>query len=444
MYRSLRGIRGCVSQMTTVVDEGLFPSVGTGVVRRRRITRLIEQAVSHPVTVLAAPAGSGKTVACAVWASSAGSAGRQFPADGQGSAGRPGVGWLTVDETDNDPARLRARLDAVLPDAGVLVLDDVHLLSDGEALHELDRVIAHAPPALRFILSGRYMPGLRLARLRVAGAVADLGAAELACTPGEADAVLAGRGGAGPAMRDELLGYTQGWITGLRLAALTGYGLGGAGLGLRISRLAASPMGANPLGADRLGADRLVADYLRDEVLDAQPPDVRMFMLRTSVAYRLTGEIADCITGGTGGARLLDTLDRENCFINRLGGGEYRYYPVLRDMLLAELAREYPVDVPVLRGRAAKCHGDRAVGDRAVGDRAGGRGGGAGDPKVPLSRSELAVLRLLPSFLTNQEIADALFLSVNTVKTHLRSIYRKLSVTSRRQAIANGRRLQLL
>lgn len=65
-------------------------------------------------------------------------------------------------------------------------------------------------------------------------------------------------------------------------------------------------------------------------------------------------------------------------------------------------------------------------------------------PKAPLSPSELAVLRLLPSLLTNKEIADTLFLSVNTVKTHLRSIYRKLAVTSRRQAIANSRRLRLL
>ncbi len=62
----------------------------------------------------------------------------------------------------------------------------------------------------------------------------------------------------------------------------------------------------------------------------------------------------------------------------------------------------------------------------------------------PLTLSELAVLRLLPSYLTNQEIADALFLSVNTVKTHLRSVYRKLGVTSRRAAIARGRRLHLV
>jgi LuxR family transcriptional regulator, maltose regulon positive regulatory protein len=54
------------------------------------------------------------------------------------------------------------------------------------------------------------------------------------------------------------------------------------------------------------------------------------------------------------------------------------------------------------------------------------------------------VLRFLPSHMTNQEIAEALFLSINTVKTHLRSAYRKLGVANRRQAIARGRRLDLL
>jgi LuxR family maltose regulon positive regulatory protein len=67
-----------------------------------------------------------------------------------------------------------------------------------------------------------------------------------------------------------------------------------------------------------------------------------------------------------------------------------------------------------------------------------------GATDLPLTASELAVLRFLPSHMTNQEIAEALFLSINTVKTHLRSAYRKLGVTSRRQAIARGRRLDLL
>jgi LuxR family transcriptional regulator, maltose regulon positive regulatory protein len=65
-------------------------------------------------------------------------------------------------------------------------------------------------------------------------------------------------------------------------------------------------------------------------------------------------------------------------------------------------------------------------------------------PPALLTDSELAVLRFLPSHMTNQEIAEALFLSINTIKTHLSSVYRKLGVANRRQAIAQGRRLELL
>jgi LuxR family maltose regulon positive regulatory protein len=74
----------------------------------------------------------------------------------------------------------------------------------------------------------------------------------------------------------------------------------------------------------------------------------------------------------------------------------------------------------------------------------GPSGGQPASPPVPLTSSELAVLRFLPSHMTNQEIAEALFLSINTVKTHLRSVYRKLGVTTRRQAITRGGKLGLL
>jgi LuxR family transcriptional regulator, maltose regulon positive regulatory protein len=70
--------------------------------------------------------------------------------------------------------------------------------------------------------------------------------------------------------------------------------------------------------------------------------------------------------------------------------------------------------------------------------------GGAQGPAEPLSERERAVLRLMPTILANTEIAGELFVSVNTVKTHLRSIYRKLDVGSRREAVAKARELRLL
>jgi len=62
----------------------------------------------------------------------------------------------------------------------------------------------------------------------------------------------------------------------------------------------------------------------------------------------------------------------------------------------------------------------------------------------PLSDRELDVLRLLADGQTNDEIAHALCVSVNTVKTHLKNIYGKLGVSSRRQAAAQAKQLGLV
>jgi LuxR family transcriptional regulator, maltose regulon positive regulatory protein len=62
----------------------------------------------------------------------------------------------------------------------------------------------------------------------------------------------------------------------------------------------------------------------------------------------------------------------------------------------------------------------------------------------PLSQRELTVLRYLPTMMSNAEIAAEMFVSVNTVKTHLRHVYRKLDVTDRRECVRRGRELRLL
>ena len=67
------------------------------------------------------------------------------------------------------------------------------------------------------------------------------------------------------------------------------------------------------------------------------------------------------------------------------------------------------------------------------------------DPFVTeLTDRELAVLRLLPARLTNVQIANECFMSVNTVKTHLKSINTKLGVSSRHEAVDRARALGLL
>lgn len=62
----------------------------------------------------------------------------------------------------------------------------------------------------------------------------------------------------------------------------------------------------------------------------------------------------------------------------------------------------------------------------------------------PISPRELDLIRLLPTRLSNQELATELYISLNTVKTHLRHVYRKLAVTNRDQAIERCQELGLL
>ena len=336
------------------VPQSHFP-----VLRRRRITALLDQAARNRVTLISGPAGAGKTVACSTWAAAPAQARR--------------VVWLTLDAEDQQswfwayvcaglgrlrsiPAESLRSLEDVSPDGFplrlvevaqtftepvILVLDDIHELTDASVLGGIDLLIRHAPATLRLVLSARQPPALQLARLRVAGELADIGGHDLACTSEEADAYFSMLGlDVNPGARDALLRRTQGWMAGLRLAAM---------------RARSDPEPGATI-TDLAGDEPIVTDYLWDEVLVKQAPATRMFLLRTCIAGQVSGDLADALTGQSGSARTLDRLSRENSFVDVVDRerGEYAYHPLLRQVLTAELHREIPHEIPVLLRRAAR------------------------------------------------------------------------------------------
>ncbi len=364
-----------------VADKSRVPVPGVPLLLRHRVTNLIQSASASRVTAVCAPTGAGKTIACAIWAAGA----------DHDAAGR--IAWVSLDPGDREPERLWASIGMALagipakdiagdlPDPAdvdyplrlaeaaqrlrkplTLVIDDVQELADSRALPSLDLLVRHGPPRLRLLLAGRHLAGLGVARLRVSGELTEIGSSDLACTPDEARAYFAMIGIDMPPERlDDVLSRTQGWITGLRLAALR-------------------PGQGRALGAPwRISGDEPhVADYLRDEVLATLPPDHRQFLLRTCVADRICGDLADELTGRGGGTATLDQLSRENAMIGlaapNLADGEptlgaapgrveYRYHPLLLDQLRAELRRELPAEVPLLTKRAARWQA--AVGQHA-------------------------------------------------------------------------------
>lgn len=324
----------------------------------------VSRGVEGTLTLLAASAGAGKTALLSSWVD---------------AGGAPGpVAWISLGEDDGGRARFwsdvlgaiaRARgsrhalrgpaqpaseapdpflsrlinLLAELPEPLVLVLDDLHAIRSAEPLLDLRTLLRYAPPQLRLVLSTRVDPDLPLHRLRLSGQLEEIRTEDLAFTLEETTALLAAlRLRLEPRDVDTLWQRTEGWAAGLRLAAWS---------------LTEHP---DPSAFVRsfAGDDRAVVDYLAAELLAGLPEDVRSFLLGTSIADRLCGELADALVGGAQGHRMLEQLMRAHAFVVALDerGEWYRYHHLLLELLRAELRHERAALIPELHLRAARWH----------------------------------------------------------------------------------------
>ena len=302
------------------------------------------------VTVVSAPAGSGKTVLlrswlteagraeCAAWVpvgrderdpqrfwlSVVGALRRTAPGSArvQALTAAPDLdGWALVERLLADLASLRDRI--------WLVIDDVHELDPDQALRQLELLLMRAPPQLRFVLAARHDVRLGLHRLRLVGELAEIREPDLRFSPAEAQELFASAGVElpGPAVM-MLHERTEGWAAGLRLAALS---------------LIGHPDPAR-FAAEFSGSERTVAEYLLAEVLDRQPEPVRRLLLRTSVLERVNGELADLLTGDQGGERVLQDLEAAGAFVVSLDAARswFRYHQMFAGLLRLELRRTAP------------------------------------------------------------------------------------------------------
>src|SRR5215813_14138874 len=330
-----------------------------GVVARPRLVGRL--GASARVSVVSAPAGSGKTVLLRSWigwASVAGSA-AWVPA-GRGERDPPrfwlsvlaalrqtGPGSVLVRELTAAPdldgwvitERLLADL-ALLDEALWLVVDDVQELGP-ETLRQLELLIMRAPRGLRFVLATRHDVRLGLHRLRLEGELAEIRTDDLRFSLAEARQLFAA---AGVQLEDPSLAKlherTEGWVAGLRLAALS---------------LAGHPDPGRFAG-EFSGTERTVAEYLLAEVLEGQGEPVRRLLLRTSILERVNGELAGLLTGGSGGERVLADLEAANAFVVALDTGRswFRYHHLFADLLQLELRRTEPDQVAGLHRAAAR------------------------------------------------------------------------------------------
>jgi LuxR family maltose regulon positive regulatory protein len=238
-------------------------------------------------------------------------------------------GWAIVERLLGDLAPLAERI--------WLVIDDVHELGP-EALSQLELLIMRAPPQLRFVLATRRDVRLGLHRLRLEGELAEIRDSDLRFTVAEAEALFGAAGIHLPAV-EALVERTEGWAAGLRLAALS---------------LAEHPEPAR-LAEQFSGTERTVAEYLLAEVLDRQPEPVRRLLLRTSVLDSVNGELADLLTGASGGEGILQDLEAANAFVVALDGRRcwFRYHHLFADLLQMELRRTAPDEVTGIHRQAA-------------------------------------------------------------------------------------------
>ena len=334
------------------------PNVPGWALQRPRVTTLTQGIRWCPLTIVTGPPGAGKTMALALWA----------------AAESGPVAWVTLDKYDNRPGVFWSYVVAALRRSGVavpkalsattrgrtaehlfllrlasvlaaqdppvtLVVDDFHLLTEPRVRDGLDFLVRNAGAGLRLAVASQAVPLLPLHRFRLAGELTEIGADDLAFTVAEAGELLARHGcPLSDGSLECLMRHTEGWAAGLRLAAIS----------------LAARHDPDQFVGQLVTEDSTLTGYLVQEVLDAQPREVREALLKVSILEQINTDVASELTDNGQAGQILAAMAHANAFVQPMGGGWYRFHTLFAEMLRRKLRLESPGQVPALHRRAAR------------------------------------------------------------------------------------------
>ncbi len=253
------------------------------------------------------------------------------------------VAWLTLDSQDNDMSRLLHYLGEMMVQTGIssalpyspvdavdsisahpsgftFFMDELDALRSPSALGLLRELIERLPRGGQLVIGCRSWPDLGFGRLRARGQLVEVGPAQLRFSIDETRSFLRNRIAHLPEHAMVTLhNRCEGWATGLWLASLA--------LQHKPDTVAM---------AERFsGSDQALAEYLAEDVLAHEPPQVREFLLRTSVLRHLTTAVCAALNPETDCAAMLEHLATHGVFLTRIGDDPptWRYHALFASFL---------------------------------------------------------------------------------------------------------------